>query len=357
MADDATPDMSMFRQGNDHTPIADSLATDLDEITGEIAVGVKVPEPRTPAPASSWGTANTGFLGSTIAVWGMPGSGKTTFLEAIGDAVDAGHTLDGKWRAYPNVDPMARTTPNSSLDFPAATFQGNRQSWILSGDMPEPARWWHRVLRLPGPEVRQITVKLETLDRPGGDFADLGPVDDNDLLRLLQAHGFVYLFDPQQERHNLRVNKEYFDALRAKLLQYYDARPKQHVAVCVAKFDDDATFQKAIEFGWVNQDPVKPRQPRILDEHAREYFIWLCDQFGTRPLFEAIEATFDPRRIRYYASSAIGFRIGGNGEFDPDQPLNYDPTNATAGTLGRRTPINVIEPLVRLYLDIAEGPE
>jgi len=347
VADEEIPGTATFFPRADDV---ETLAPGLDEITGEITPKVvKVPEPRA---ASSWGAVNTGFLGSTIAVWGMSGSGKTTFLEAIGEAVDAGHTLAGKWRAYRDADPMARGAPGSSLAFPEGTFNPERQSWILSGDMPGPARWWRRA-----PEVRQITVRLETLDRAGGDFADLGPVDDNDLLRLLQAHGFVYLFDPQQEQHNMRVNKEYFDALRAKLLQYYDARPKQHVAVCIAKFDDDATFRAAIDGGWVNQDPVKPRQPRVLDEHAREYFIWLCDRFGTRPLFEAIEATFDPRRIRYYASSAIGFRIGANGEFDPDQPLNYDPADRFGKTLGRRTPINIIEPLVRLYLDIADGPE
>ena len=129
-----------------------------------------------------------------------------------------------------------------------------------------------------------------------------------------------------------------------------------NVAVCITKFDAPPVLMTAERMGLAVPSDDDHGYPRVPDYEARELFQQLCKVSGTgnaEMVINALERYFDPRRIRYFVTSAIGFYLDRGGRYDNADPSNLLPMEEIDTRLGaRRTrirggvyPINVVEPV------------
>jgi hypothetical protein len=124
-------------------------------------------------------------------------------------------------------------------------------------------------------------------------------------------------------------------------------RLPHRLAVCITKFDDARVLPIAERLGLVTTNPGDLYDRPGVDD-ARELFAHLCEVSasgnGGMPL-SVIDRFFHPQRVRFFATSTIGFHIGsGQMTFEPKDFQNIVPTEHGDRIRGAIQPINVLEP-------------
>lgn len=292
---------------------------------------------------------------TTLAIWGPPGSGKTTMLAAL----EVAATRAGR---------SFVADPGPTTDFFTK----------LRTDMAPPE--CHLPERTELPETLLVTVgarrhgpadgafRLRIMDVAGRVTRDelsgeQGSAERDAFLEFLtDCDGILFLVDPRREQKlKQRDTRRHFRSLLGRLA--HRAGLPKHVAVCVTMLDHDLLLTRATAAGWVTQDPEPPHQPRIRDRHARAFFEWLCrwpEQGGANELHETLLATFGSAALSYFVCSSVGFRLhdGRIVSMDHDgigYPHWQNISRAGDGykLLGAMNPINVLEPIETLVAKVA----
>jgi GTPase SAR1 family protein len=319
-----------------------------------------------------------------MALWGSPGSGKTTFLAVLRHATYDPDSDIGTWEILPVDEFSRRMMANFTHDlaqgrFPRTTQPGEEVplAWRFEGDITR-SRFvpWHARMRRPGRIQNQFT--LDLIDVSGKAFGYVPgqedvprSVADQALNRLIEADGIIYLFDPIAERDNHNsfdyVNRAITELkLRRGMRRNGSRDVKQPIAVVVTKFDDPAVFQQARRNGFVSYD--QDGTPRVPDEDAEQFFELLCtDRFWSNSHKDSARSADFLRRelrgefddIQYFVTSSVGFyrerdRAVGGWRFDPSDFVNVRRVAGNEPRIrGTISPINVLEPLIGVQQRIA----
>jgi hypothetical protein len=324
-----------------------------------------------------------------IALWGAPGSGKTAYLGALAISVEMEEIHDGG-RA---PRPRAGSWKINALPGPSWEYLYTLKSQMQDGKFPDSTAYganhpliWSFAGNLAGSEFdkrlwplrrrdRPVNFTIELKDIAGGAF-DRSPsgmpgvrnaASIEAIEHLADADGIIYFFDPIAARDSqeaIRYVGETMDRLRSLVYGKTGKSEEllsQHVSVCVTKFDHREMYRRARKLGFVYSGP--DGFPVIPDTYAKRLFESICsgDFWDSRSEEKREEAmglrrkfnnNFWHDRIKYYATSAIGFTTN-----DPDAKFNADrfqPNYGAANTIiGDVHPINVLEPLIRLQQRIA----
>ncbi|MFI1381653.1 hypothetical protein [Embleya sp. NPDC020886] len=286
-----------------------------------------------------------------IALWGAPGSGRTTFLAMIEEAAkescrrveqgpDSGHHAPG-WRALPHSP--------GTLAFQERARAMLFEPYAFPTGLPEPAEYRFLFRRLP--RVRLLR-GLADSTRFVADVREL-PILTDDNQQAVQDDlntrtGLILLFDPTCEDEHWLENLGRL--LRGAIAHQQDRAPDVdllplELAVCVSKIDAPKVFREARSGAWAKLD----RHGRVRVRDPQAFFGWLCDgrstfgraAVGLPPL---LAQYFD--RIRYYATSSAGFRSPENQRIDPEACHNVI---SSLGRLeGRPRPQGIIEPILAM---------
>jgi hypothetical protein len=342
---------------------------------------VQVPDAQPPIAVPQWENE------IKIGLWGSPQSGKTTYLAALRHATN--EATCGSWNVFPLTQQSSNLLYALSQDlnkgkFPPATYPGTYipLRWLFHGDVSNTPfdRRPRRLLRRGRTDSRFV---LDLIDVSGLAFGykpeETGvsrTVSDRALTSLGEADGILYLFDPIGERDN-KDSVDYMNWTITEMKRRYiegggrERYLPQHISVCITKFDDPEVFQEARANGWVEIGP--DGMPRVPDSGAKELFAQLCTgkfwgskyEQGERSaqyIMNELQSAFGPDKIEYFVSSSIGFwkPMGWSqamSDFDPEDFANYRPgddaTETPASIRGAVSPINVLEPLIRLQQRIA----
>lgn len=305
-----------------------------------------------------------------IAMWGPPGSGKTTFLASLSLAL---LNSGAPWNIIGEDDRSVAfladhtTALSGSGHFPEATKGIERYQWSLSRTAePEP--------RVNGRRTPS-EVSLTLLDPAGGGFGDKpfeADVDPQELmLNLARSRGIIFLYDPIREydsgdsfEHLYRIMSKLAHTLRTTN-ELVGGRLPHHVAFCVTKFDDLRVFSTAQRLRLLRADPGHPHGfPRIEDdEGVRRLLSELALVSASRTaelVVRSLDQYFHADRVRFFASSSIGFYVDPiRNAVDWDDPQNLKPDPDSGGkrsvVRGPVFPINVIEPVLWLMERIFAG--
>jgi hypothetical protein len=322
-----------------------------------------------------------------ISLLGAPASGKTTFLAALRHAVSRVGSESGLWNVFPANAESSRVIVEFTDALLRGQFPGSTPlnttttlQWLFVGDIAG-TKFDHRKFRRGSLQRRFL---LDLVDVNGAAFADDAirtnahqNIATRALDHLASAAGIIYLFDPISERQEGN-SAHYVNGVLAELQRRYAALGHwrrylpQHVAVCITKFDDSEIFQRARLHGFVSDGP--DGIPRVRDRDAEQFFDALCsgtfwgerDRTGrssARFVQHQLRNAFDPRNIRYYVTSSIGFyqppawsTSDTIAAFNPNDFVNYDEKMAgNRGIRGSVRPINVLEPLIGLMGHIENG--
>lgn len=298
----------------------------------------------------------------TITIWGAVASGKTTLLAALGIALgrDTKHwSLKGQDDASQQGLMHLTTGLATYREFPRATMGIDMYRCVLMGDVTHvtPRLWGLRRHRYE----ESINIHLNLIDTMGearGQYRDY--VIDN----LARSHGIVLVFDPVREFEQGHAFDNTFGIL-VQLAQRMKGIPggrlPHYVAVCITKFDETRVFRTARELQLLSYDSDQPSFPRVAEEDARDFFIEIsgASQSGdARLLPSLLERTFIPSRIKYFATSAIGFYVDPTTEaFDPKDSQNSVLEEGRNPRIrGVVNPINVVEAFLWLGQNVAVVP-
>jgi hypothetical protein len=317
-----------------------------------------------------------------IGLWGAPGSGKTSFLAALNVAV-AQSKHD--WALVGvNDESVAFLTESTStlIDqrrFPKATESVDELSWVMVSEIEERTggRWRKEIVKRP------LQFHLDLLDAPGDSFRSEAKADDDlagfedlgfdeddggeesrsDAERLIDSmakcDGIVYLYDPVRENEKGDAYK-YFHGALAQIAQrtmqdrrLTGSRLPHHLAVCVTKFDEPRVYMTADRRGYLTFDTEDDHLfPRVHEESAEDLFADLCSvsPTGSATLVrQSIKRYFDESRVRYFATSSVGFYLGRSVRFRAADYQNVVADgNGGHKIRGSIHPINVLEPLLWL---------
>jgi hypothetical protein len=306
-----------------------------------------------------------------IAMWGPPGSGKTTFLAALSVALQRSEDL--KWSMWGDDDASETKLHDmvseltSGHKFPRPTDGIEQFAWVLNGPVRGGRKWYRR----DGQEY--IQVRLDVTDARGEIAGpQLGASKRAELIdNLTRSRGLVYIFDPMREFDEGDAFDHTFGML-IQLARRMDAegglrngRLPHHVAVCVTKFDDPVVYETAEKMNLIDYSSDNLELPCVPDDVARELLLKLCsisESGNADMVVNSLERYFDPRRIKYFVTSAIGFYVS-RGKYDPDDPRNLlrlDEINDRTGMPKTRIrgavhPINVVEPVFWLIDQLHHG--
>jgi hypothetical protein len=312
----------------------------------------------------------------SICLWGLPGSGKTTFLAAL-------NTAAADSRARPLIygidkeseDHLAyRARSLEKHEFPAAT---DAESYLRFG------------IRLPalhrrgdgtaGPAMPG-QFSFEFRDAPGGYFsaprrfvsradaqlaherlfgseAILGFTEDSDedfTESLSLNDGFIMLIDPHRPDS---AAHDYFGDLFLKIAgrchqqnRLGDGCLPQYLAACIARFDHPDIYRLARDTGSCRVRADDPhRLPRVPDDKAKDFFATTCHAAGASTVPAAIDRHFHPDRVRYFAVSSIGFYLASEtAQFNEQDYQNVAQLSGRNHIRGNIHPIDVIEPILWL---------
>lgn len=317
-------------------------------------------------------------LAKHVALWGAPASGKTCFLTALNSAVAQATppwSLVGSDRN--SAEYLAECMINliGRRMFPPATQTASQFRWLLSTEIgiTISPHWW-KTRRFP------LELNLEIFDAPGGAFRnnngssgrrgsasflgldDFGEsLEDATVSNLSNSDGIVFFFDPLRERE-LGDAFGYFQRVvtaleyRAKEEGRLDGQRLPHrLAVCVTKYDHPQIMDIARRGGYLTVAPDDQFMlPRVADNRAEEFFEDLCKRSptGEATLVQlAIKRHFHADRVRYFASSSVGFFLDRSQRFNVDDCYNVIERSDEIWMLrGTINPINVLEPLLWLAL-------
>lgn len=303
-----------------------------------------------------------------IAMWGTPGSGKTTFLAALSGALGRGD-LDWKLIGTDNASTteLIRLTTElmTQRRFPRPTRGIHRYSWALVG--PTPDR--RPRLRLGWSRGRRnesgARIGLELRD-PSGEL--YGPDGGNDELvdHLVNSRGIIYLFDPVWE-FAYGDSFDFLYGLLSRLSQRmfelpdFDGTLPHYLAVCITKFDDVRMFETAEKLRLTTYDPAdRFGFPGVSVPDATELFqkVTEVSRSGNAELiFNLLRRYFRRDRTRFYVTSSVGFHVSPMlNRFDPDDFQNLIPDSDDPKQMmirGPVYPINVMEPVLWLAEELA----
>lgn len=320
--------------------------------------------------------------GRSIAMWGPPSSGKTTFLAALSIALtrtNLGLRLRGANEASEQA--LINMTKELTKDqtFPEATANIEYYNWVLDGNFSPKRRG---LFRRDG-SADSISIGLDLVDATGEltDPEKMGYSARQELIEdLVKSSGIVYIFDPMREF----TEGDAFDHTYGMLIQlarlkatqpgWSGGRLPHYVAVCVTKFDEIAVYEAARKMNLIVFDPDDPHEfPRVRDDEARDLFLKLCEASGTgnaEMVINALEQYFRPDRIKYFVTSAIGFYLNPRRRYFDDEDWqnvlpddgrvdldgNLDRKGKPARIRGGVYPINVVEPVIWLCRKIMNEP-
>lgn len=198
---------------------------------------------------------------------------------------------------------------------------------------------------------------LQLQDVPG-EFLRTGQLSEDVVEHFANSQGLIYLFDPIGDaEERTRSFDFFFEMLQAVHARVREAgrlvrnRLPHRVAVCVTKFDEPEFFDAAVHAGWVNQQDFGSRLPVVEEKQRAAFFDWVCRGYrgGTATMIcDAIQSFFHPTYVRYYATSAIGFRLNSNQVFDYHDYRNTEQVNNVRRIRATPRPLNVLEPLIDL---------
>ena len=307
-----------------------------------------------------------------IVILGPVASGKTTFLAAFSIALnrkETGWNVVGGDEASEQALIGLTDGLASQREFPRATQGIEDYRWLLNGQIPRVRRSLFRSQRHHEP----IRICLDLADVSGelAGYNKLGYHARGDLIELLaRSRGIIYAFDPTRE---FEVG-DAFDSTFGPLVQLarreadasglLGGRLPHYVAVCVTKFDETRVFETAKKLNALTVAPDDPLGfPRVAEKDAREFFRRLCRMSSSgnaEMVLNVFEQYFAPERVRYFVTSAIGFRTDPDtGRFNPEEPQNYIQDDQRPNLLrirGAVHPVNVAESLLWLAQRVADAP-
>ncbi|MFP3961960.1 hypothetical protein SMC26_06495 [Actinomadura fulvescens] len=293
-----------------------------------------------------------------ITLWGAPGSGKTTFLNALSIAAAQGEQSS---QLIGLNDASAKAVTDGAHRiaverlFPAATAAATEVDVALVATETERRRSWDgRRLNVD----REVRIPLRIFDRPGGDFgrgAAARGVRGALLDQLAASDGIVYFFDAIREA----AIGDAFEHLHGVLAQLsvrtggarMQGRLPQRMAFCISKLDDERLVRAAVEQGLLTRAPHDPhgfpmvRVPELLYQSLSA----ASDCGGL--VLPALGEYFAPVQIQIFATSSIGFYLDdGSQDWKAGELSNHwvDPDSGTAVIRGRVVPVNVLEPIMWL---------
>ncbi|EIV94358.1 hypothetical protein [Frankia sp. QA3] len=338
-----------------------------------------------------------------LGLWGSSGSGKTTYLGALALAADQARGRSVTWtltsRHTDALSVLTELTHDLTVRqrFPAPTQSITELKWSLLGERlaSRPANssknsWGGRGAGRPAtPQAaagnQSIEINLELLEAPGYlvddnkwrdpdedplEFDDLdfdAPEPEptggmaGDIARLVdhlaRCNGIIYLFDPEREDRDGDAFRHFNATLTEVQARTFrdgrmiGARLPHHFAVCVTKMDTPAVLELAMTRQEIEQLRESNGPIKLGSEIAEGLVDRLCRERpkgGARHVRDAIDNRFLPERVRYFATSAVGFWIGPDGKFDPAGYENVLVDGAGVRIRGSVRPMNVLEPLVWL---------
>jgi len=305
-----------------------------------------------------------------VVIWGPPASGKTTFLAALSIALNrqqrGWNVVGADERSEESL--IKHTTDLAAGRFPGASVGISHYRWVLNGWMPRTTRGIFRT------QIRRdpVSVSLDLTDSQGEYFSKdrTGHVWDMIIANLERSRGIIYFFDPVRESERGDAWEHTFPVLlqlarkAADMSDLPDGRLPHYLAVCVTKFDEPRVLGTAERLRFLESEPDGPYHfPRVDDSKAREFFRELSGMAGNRNsgmLLNAIEQYFMPDRIKYFATSSIGFYVDPEaGCFKREDFRNLVRDGKETGVTAVRggvCPINVVEPLLWLTGKIADAP-
>ncbi len=321
-----------------------------------------------------------------VGMWGAPASGKTTYLGALRHALDV-DPANGRWNVHPandaSADLMVRLTQDlvDKHEFPPATQLGEETElrWHFAGDLAG-SQFDRRILRRRGTLPSKFTLNLVDVSGEAFGSAPQGKnvplhVINSALGYLAGAQGLLYFFDPIAERERggslEYLNRVIIDLSRRMLAEdrLVNGYLPQYVSVCITKFDHPELFRRAQRLGLVSFG--EDGRPQVLGKDAETLFNMICDgsfwsdhETTSTASFIRYELRkrFHPGRIRYFATSAIGFSqpsghdpaagLQRRSRFNPEDHVNFYETERGMRIKGPIAPINVLEPLLSLHQQI-----
>ena len=307
-------------------------------------------------------------------MWGPPSTGKTTFLAALSIAFDRQRdnynwTVTGADEAS---EKKLRNLENALIRdrcFPNATQGIEHNRWVLTGRVLRtiPRRWWFGY----GQREETVRIFLDLVDASGG---IAGPANFEGRLRsnlignLADSSGIIFLYDPVRE-FDQGDAFDHTSGVLSQLVQWMadsrglaDGKLPHYVAVCITKFDDIRVLAMAEKLELLSYDPDPPKFPKVSDDEARDLFAELCSVSlggGADRMMRTLEQHFRRERIKYFATSAIGFYLDPRiGIYDPEDSKNVLPEShlKSPQIRGPVHPINVVEPLMWLDRMLAGEP-
>jgi hypothetical protein len=302
-----------------------------------------------------------------IAMWGAPGTGKTTFLGVLNIALNQrpyGITMTGSTQASVHALIQMTEVLNVRHEFPPATNAIDYYKWDLFNTRPRQSP--------PGgtaapAKAAKITLKLTD---PSGELMSNAMLSDpvrKELIDdIVDSAGILFMFDPIREfergdafstTNGLLI--ELMAALASKDPENFEGKLPHYVAVCVTKFDEPKILETARRLGILRRDPHDPHDvPWVHNNDARKLLAALASVSGSgsgEMLVNALDTYFHPERVQVFVTSAVGFYVDPQSKrFDMDNPQNL--VKEAAGMSGAGTsrirgplrPINIVEPVLWL---------
>jgi hypothetical protein len=319
--------------------------------------GLRIP----PMAAAAANPGAGGIAPVPIGMWGGPGSGKTTYLGGLITAVEQQHHHSGQDWTMSAADEQSmdfliktRRTMVSDQEFPVANLNRGTLSWTVRGQIPFAARRWAR----KPPAAEQIAFRLDVVDRPGGDYVDVGNQSTAEAIdHLANSQGLIYLLDPLN-RNPEHDSFTYFHGTLARLAVAVDRRGRfegaklpHHLAVCITKFDSIALFRLACDLGIVGSHPLSGL-PWVANEDSERFFDAVCATVGGTAEYirDAIRSYFIADRVRYYVVTSVGYHQGAEGRrVDFNDTTNSTMADSKQRIRSRIQPVNVLEPIIDLH--------
>jgi hypothetical protein len=303
-----------------------------------------------------------------IAMWGAPGSGKTTFLYALDIALNRkqfGFTMTA------DDDPSEMLLINSGgmlaggREFPTATLGIEHFQWSLYGRRRQTVSTGGIAQVVD--QQQKIILKLAD---PSGELAlraNLGDANRKKLITTLaDADGIIFMFDPIREAEKgdaFETTSGLLHQLTRQVAQAdpdnFDGKLPHHVAICVTKFDEPKVLETAESLRLLRYERDDLYQfPRVDDSDARRLLTSLCSvsSSGNSDLMlNSLDQHFYADRVKFFVTSAVGFYVNpSTNKFDRDDPQNLvkDTAGFTRSTNSRIRgpihPINIVEPVLWL---------
>jgi hypothetical protein len=292
-----------------------------------------------------------------IVLWGAPGSGKTTYLAALGTALSSA-VPSWTLRCTDSASRMKITGLQQELltrgRFPAHTAEPAALGVDIAGPVQGSTPLLSRT-----PAQRAVRISLSILDPPGEMFGPDSRYPADEMVdELARARGFLFFFDPilEQERGG---SYEHFLTMIAGLMQMTggpspgseDARLPHRIAVCITKLDDPFVYAAASSLNILKSD--QNGMPTVPDNLSEEFFETLCRTTGggrAMYLRKAIQQHFHESRTRYFTISSVGFYPDKSLHFNPDDFINVIKMDTDELMLrsGYIIPVNLVAPLIWL---------